>query len=72
MDIMNLMLDVASWPSGGVWEPIIKWFANGLGGKITIALILLTVCLKVVMLPLDFWQRFSMRKLGRSSMLRRH
>ena len=64
MDIVNLLLTPNSWPSSGVWEAIIKWFFDGLGGKIALALVLLTICLKVVMLPLDFWQRRSSRKLA--------
>lgn len=64
MDFVNLLLAPSSWPTAGVWEAIIKWFFDGVGGKITIAIVLLTLCLKLVMLPLDFWQRRSSRKLA--------
>ena len=61
MDIVNLMLAPVEWPTSGLWEAIIKWFAGV--GNIGLAIILLTLCLKVVLLPLDFWQRLVTRKM---------
>src|SRR5574344_1179198 len=60
MDIINTLL-ATQWPSG-LWETIIKWFAGV--GSFAIAIILLTLCLKVVLLPLDFWQRSVTRKMS--------
>lgn len=69
MDFVNLVLTAQAWPQGGVWESIIKWFSNGAGGKIAIAIILLTICLKVLMLPLDFWQKYNTRKMTQAQLL---
>ena len=63
MDFIGSLLTAQAWPQGGVWESIIKWFSDGVGGKIAIAIILLTICLKVLMLPLDFWQKYNTRKM---------
>ena len=61
MDIVKLLLAPVEWPTSGLWEAIIKWFAGV--GNIGLAIILLTLCLKVVLLPLDFWQRLVTRKM---------
>ena len=63
MDFMSCLLAPAEWPASGLWEKILQWFSNGVGGKIAIAIILLTICLKLLMLPLDFWQRYNTRKM---------
>ncbi len=60
MDYLANLLAPTAWPSG-VWESIIKWFAGV--GSIGVAIILLTICLKVLMFPLDFWQRKVTRKM---------
>ena len=54
MDIINNLLAPQMWPSG-FWESIIKWFAGV--GSIAVAIILLTICIKLVLFPLDFWQK---------------
>lgn len=63
MDIIKSMLLASEWPSG-VWESIIKWFAGV--GSIGVAIILLTICIKLVLFPLDFWQKKSSRKMTES------
>ena len=60
MDYLAGLLAPTAWPSG-MWESIIKWFAGI--GSIGVAIILLTICLKVLMFPLDFWQRKVSRKM---------
>ena len=69
MDFINLLLVAQSWPTSGVWEKILQWLTNGVGGKIAIAIIILTVCLKVMMLPLDFWQKYNTRKMTKAQAL---
>ena len=54
MDFVSLFLAPSAWPAGGLWENILKWFTEGVGGRIAIAIILLTICLKVIMLPLEY------------------
>ena len=61
MDIINSLLVPVSWPTSGAWEAIISWFMGV--GNIAIAIILLTICLKIVLLPLDFWQKMVTRKM---------
>ena len=60
MDIINNLLAPQMWPSG-FWESIIKWFAGV--GSIAVAIILLTICIKLVLFPLDFWQKRVSRKM---------
>lgn len=69
MDFISLFLAPSAWPAGGLWENILKWFTEGVGGRIAIAIILLTICLKVIMLPLDFWQKFNTRKMTQAQVL---
>ena len=69
MDFVSLFLAPSAWPAGGLWENILKWFTEGVGGRIAIAIILLTICLKVIMLPLDFWQKFNTRKMTQAQVL---
>lgn len=61
-NLINFLLVPASWPTSGAWEGIIKWFAGV--GSMALAIILLTVCIKLLILPLDFWQRSNMRKMN--------
>ena len=55
MDFLTLMLSVSE-PSG-MWESIIKWIQGGVGNY-AITIILLTLLIKVVLLPLDFYQKY--------------
>ena len=56
MDILNMILAIPE-PSG-MWESIIKWIQGGVGNY-ALTIIILTLALKLIMLPLDFWQRYS-------------
>lgn len=69
MDFINLFLAAQPWPTGDVWGNIIQWLTNGFGGKIAIAIIVLTILLKIVMLPLDFWQKYNTRKMSTAQAL---
>lgn len=60
MDIMKNMLMVSEWATG-FWPNIIKWFAGV--GSIAFGVILLTIVLKTILFPLDFWQKMSSRKM---------
>ena len=60
--ITNLLLTPVAWPTSGLWEKIIAWFAGV--GSFAVAIILLTLCLKIVLLPLDFWQKSTGRKMS--------
>ena len=60
MDFITNLLAPVQWPSG-FWEVIIKWFAGI--GSIGVGIILLTLCLKIVLLPIDFWQKLASRKM---------
>ena len=60
MDIVKNMLLVTEWPTG-FWPNIIKWFAGV--GSIAVGIILLTLALKTILFPLDFWQKRSSRKM---------
>lgn len=55
MDFLGLMLSVSE-PSG-MWESLIKWIQGGVGNY-AITIILLTLLIKVVLLPLDFYQKY--------------
>ena len=55
MDFLGIMLSVSE-PSG-MWESIIKWIQGGVGNY-AITIILLTLLIKVVLLPLDFYQKY--------------
>lgn len=61
MDYLNLFLAPTSWPSG-VWETIVKWFSAV--GNFGLAIILLTLAIKILMLPLDLWQKSVGRKMS--------
>ena len=60
MDFINGILAPSMWPSG-FWEGIIKWFSGV--GNVAIGVVLLTLCLKILLLPLDFWQKMVSRKM---------
>lgn len=62
MDIISGLLAPLQWPAGGVWEPIVQWLSGV--GNIGVAIILLTLILKVLLFPLDFWQRSVTRKMS--------
>ena len=55
MDIM--MLNAV----GGLWGIIINWF-NSWIGNFALAIIVFTIVLKLVLVPLDVWQKKTMRK----------
>lgn len=62
MDFMSNMLAPLQWPASGAWETIIKWLSGV--GNIAVAIILLTLILKLLLLPVDFWQRSVTRKMS--------
>ena len=62
MNLLSNLLAPIAWPASGLWESILKWFAGV--GSIGLAIILLTVSLKIVLLPLDFWQKKVARKMS--------
>ena len=67
MDFINNLLVPLSWPANGLWENIIKWFAGV--GNFGVAVILLTLCIKVLLLPLDFWNKSVSRKMTANNAL---
>ena len=67
MDFINKLLVPLSWPAKGLWENIIKWFAGV--GNFGVAIILLTLCLKLLLLPLDFWNKSVSRKMTANNAL---
>ena len=46
---------------GGLWGTIIGWF-NSIIGNFALAIIVFTIVLKLVLIPLDVWQKKTMRK----------
>ena len=60
MDFISGILAPVQW-TNGFWESVIRWFAGV--GNIGVAIILLTLCLKIILLPLDFWQKMVSRKM---------
>ncbi len=60
----NLVSLLATWPKG-MWESLIKIFYNGIGNYV-VAIILLTLTIKLVLLPLDFLQRYKSSSFSRS------
>ena len=64
MDFIGLLV---SQPTG-LWHSIIYWFSSFIGSY-GWTIILFTVCLKLVLSPLDFLQKASMRKTQRQQAL---
>ncbi len=61
MDIINLL--GSAWPDGNVWATLIKIFDVG---SYAWTIILFTLVLKLVLTPLDFFQRYSTNKTTRA------
>lgn len=66
MDTLNMIL--ASDMPPGVWQSIIGWFASFITNY-GWTIIVFTICLKLVLSPLDFYQKYSMRKTQRQQAL---
>lgn len=63
VSLINLLSATLQIPQGlGVWEDIIRWF-YGFIGDYGFTIILIAVLLKIIMLPLDFFQRKSTAKM---------
>ena len=59
MDFITMLNASSSMPKG-FWENIIGWF-QGFIGNYGWTIILFTICLKLVLIPLDFWQKRTTR-----------
>lgn len=57
---MDIIMMLAKEPTG-FWQSIIGWFEKGVHSY-GWAIILFTICLKLILSPLDFYQKYSMRK----------
>lgn len=57
---MDIMMMLATEPTG-FWQSIIGWFEKGIHSY-GWAIIIFTICLKLILSPLDFYQKYSMRK----------
>ncbi len=57
---MDFIMMLAKQPNG-FWQSIIGWFEKGVHSY-GWAIILFTICLKLILSPLDFYQKYSMRK----------
>ena len=57
---MDFVMMLAKEPTG-FWQSIIGWFEKGVHSY-GWAIILFTICLKLILSPLDFYQKYSMRK----------
>ena len=66
MDTLSMIL--ASDMPPGVWQSIIGWFASFITNY-GWTIIVFTICLKLVLSPLDFYQKLSMRKTQRQQAL---
>lgn len=55
MGVLNLLAAVVSWPKG-MWEFFIKIFNDGIGNYAW-TIVVLTIVLKLILLPLDFMQK---------------
>ena len=63
VSLINLLSSTLQIPQGlGVWEDIIRWF-YGFIGDYGFTIIIIAVLLKVIMLPLDYFQRKSTAKM---------
>lgn len=58
MDFLNLMLAVSE-PTG-MWASIIKWIQSGIGNY-ALTIIILTIAIKLILLPMDFYQKYITR-----------
>ena len=61
MDYLNILLAPTAW-SSGFWPSIIRWFAGV--GSIGLGIVLMTLCIKIVLFPLDFFQKRVSRKMS--------
>lgn len=61
MDFINLLATTASWPQGGFWQTIIGWFGSFIANY-GWTIVVFTICLKLVLLPLDVFQKVITRK----------
>ena len=59
--MVNLTSLLATFPNGA-WENIIRFFNNGLGNY-ALAIIVITLCIKLLMLPIDYLNRRSSVKM---------
>lgn len=59
MDFITMLNASSSMPKG-FWENIIGWFQSFIGNY-GWTIILFTICLKLVLIPLDFWQKRTTR-----------
>ena len=57
---MSLLLEGVSAPTG-LWANIINWLEGGIGNY-AVVLILLTLMIKVIMLPFDFYNKYVSKK----------
>ncbi|MBQ0017211.1 MAG: YidC/Oxa1 family membrane protein insertase [Clostridiales bacterium] len=64
VNLTNLLADLP----GGFWQTIIGWFADFITSY-GWTIIVFTVVLKLVLSPLDFWQKLSMRKTQKQQAL---
>lgn len=60
----NLATLLATYPKG-LWESLIKTFSDGIGSYIW-AIIILTLVIKVALLPIDFLQRYTTTSFSRA------
>lgn len=60
--MVNLINTLSVTPPNGVWENIIFGF-NSAFGNYALAIILLTVCIKLLMFPIDYFNRRSSSKM---------
>lgn len=61
--MVNLINTLAVVPPDGVWENIIFAFNNTFGNY-AVAIILVTICIKLLLLPVDYFNRRSSAKMG--------
>ena len=59
VNIINML--ISSWPKGGMWETLIGWFYM-LIQNYALTIIVFTILLKLVLFPLDFFQKRTAQK----------
>lgn len=59
MNIISFIASVAK--PGGLWSPMINWFHNGIG-NFGWTVLLVTVLIKLITSPLDFWVKLNTKK----------